>query len=274
MVTIALLLSLPHPHAVALPEDPRAVEYLEEGLRLYKAENFSGAVDAFRRGFEIEDDPTFLFAWAQAERMRDECAAAVDLYNRFIATDPPDVQVDAAKEGKALCADALAKLAVPVSTTVEPADDDLDGPPSDDDDELSGDDPDETAAPRSSTGSELTDELRPQDSDAQRPWHRDPAGATLFAVGLAGIGAGVGLLVSAAYSEPNGEDRTDFLAHRDQVQTFQIAGGVTAGVGGVLMLAGIVRWVVLAKRQKAALNSMFGASLDPRGRAAAFSVRF
>lgn len=82
-------------------------------------------------------------------------------------------------------------------------------------------------------------------------WYRDPAGDGLVAVGLAASVAG-GVVLGLGRREGNAStdaanDR-DFGDSIDRARTLTLAGGVTLGVGGALLLGGVARWVVVHRR--------------------------
>src|SRR5688500_7808596 len=77
--------------------DPQARALLDEGASAYARGDFTGAIAAFERGYAIDPAPVFLYAWAQAARYAGDCVAALDLYDRFLESDPPASQRTAAE---------------------------------------------------------------------------------------------------------------------------------------------------------------------------------
>ena len=61
---------------------------------------------ALRAAYALEPRREILFAEAQATRLGGDCRAAVPLYERFLATDPPPRQVEAARIALGRCRDA------------------------------------------------------------------------------------------------------------------------------------------------------------------------
>lgn len=218
----------------ALPKQPEAAKLLEEGQVKYKAENFDGAIEDFKNGYEIEADPAFLIAWAQAERQRGRCRAAVRLYQRFLATDPPEVAQEFARDGIVRCADQLA-ADQPLPDADEPLATDPDGDPPTDD-PPSGVEPDEA-------------EQAPK-PDKRNRWYRDPLGTSLVAVGVAGAGVGAGLLIGAQVEFNRGSgDYGEFDERVDRIDNLRIAGGAVLGVGAAILIGGVIRWVVVGTRK-------------------------
>ncbi len=85
----------------------RADNHLRAGLAHYEAHDFRRALGEFRAGYKLDRRPAFLFAMAQAKRLRGDCAGAVSLYRRFIATAPPARQVVAARMHADACSALL-----------------------------------------------------------------------------------------------------------------------------------------------------------------------
>lgn len=245
----------------AMPKNRDAAAKLEEGLSRYRAEDYEAAAEAFREGYEIEADPTFLYTWAQAERLRGDCAEAVKLYTRFIESKPPEIQVQAAQEGKARCADALAERTTQEDTSLD--DDELDALADTANPETSLPAPVPTTASRAGAA----DEAEPPE-----PWQRDPAGGVLVGIGSAGLATGIGLLVAGAVLRQRvPASYTEAQTQPRRVQGLTIAGGVTLGVGAALLVAGAIRYGVLARRQR---DNTFAAAFDGQTAMVWFSQRF
>ncbi|MGH1345764.1 MAG: hypothetical protein ACRBN8_29635 [Nannocystales bacterium] len=82
-------------------------------------------------------------------------------------------------------------------------------------------------------------------------WYRDPAGDSLVAVGLVASVAG-GVVLGLGMREGNGsgsaENDRDFGDALDRARRLTVAGGVTLGAGGAVLIAGVVRWVLVHRR--------------------------
>jgi tetratricopeptide (TPR) repeat protein len=252
----ALALAVP---AWALPKNPEAAKLLEDGQVKYKAEKFDAAIEDFKKGYDIEPDPAFLIAWAQAERQRGRCGAAVRLYQKFLATDPPEVAQEFARDGIVRCADQLA-----ADQPLPPGADEL--TPIDEPDEplhtLDGEDDDQPDEPT---------ERKPKNGNR---WYRDPLGTSLVAIGVAGSGVGAGLLV-AAQLESSKEviDYGEFDAQQRRIRNLRITGGVVLGVGAGLLIGGIVRWAIVGTRKSDTAASV-GLILDRDQAGLTLSGRF
>ncbi len=89
VLCLAALLVAAEVRAQDLPVmDPQAKERLDRGVLRYTAKEYDAAIVEFRAGYAIEPRREFLFAWAQAERLRGNCAAATPLYRKVLAGQP------------------------------------------------------------------------------------------------------------------------------------------------------------------------------------------
>jgi tetratricopeptide (TPR) repeat protein len=194
-----------------------AQTYLDRGLRSYAVGQYPEAIADFRAGYKLEPRPDFLYALGQAERMSGDCRAAVNSYRAFLRTSPPGVAAESARQNIDRCEKQLAAAPVEPAATVSTP-----------------------ATPSSPT---------------RRPWSRDPAGASLTAVGLAcvvagGVLWGVGESTVVAANDASHYD--DFAAQQAAGQRGEherLAGIVTLSVGGVALVAGLARWAWVARHK-------------------------
>jgi tetratricopeptide (TPR) repeat protein len=210
-----------------LPMAPAAHEHLQKGLEAYKAKDYDTAVAEFEAGYAIEPRKEFLFAWAQAERLRGRCEQAIDLYGKFIAAGATPAQEKAARANIDRCKELLA---------VRP-------PPAE-----------EKSAPEPATS--VPPPPPPRDEgQGGATWWRDPWGAGLVGVGVVGIGMGLGYHFAAGTSQ-DAADRAatydDFAHFSEQAADRRTVAAVSMGVGGAFIVGGVVRYVIVSKRKKPA----------------------
>lgn len=201
-----------------------ADDWLRVALSRYEAEDWKGAIDAFRRGHELDPRPQFLFAIAQAERRRGDCAAAVRAYDQFLATSPPEAQAAAARDQRDRCEEALR----PPEPEPEPQ---PAGPP---------------PPPPAPTTIIVTTPDEPS-------WWRDPvtAGAAGGAVVLGLLGAAL-LVAADATAEDAGAapDLDTYLDLKGRAEVRHTAALVTLGVGAAVGGYTIYRIVRGSSRQE------------------------
>ncbi len=80
--------------ALALAEPKTPDQWYEYGVKQYDLGNFDPAIDAFKKGFELETNaskrPAYLYNIAQAYRQAKNCKDAVFFYKRYLALRDDD----------------------------------------------------------------------------------------------------------------------------------------------------------------------------------------
>jgi tetratricopeptide (TPR) repeat protein len=233
-VAVACMLAL----AVAGPsrESKAAIARAEEH---FLAEEYDQASVAFAEAYALDPDPKFLYARAQAERLHGDCATAVDLYERFLATDPPEPASTEAALNRERCQELLAAERTPPAPP--PA---VDPPP-------------DASAPTTSAA------------------RRDALGLGLVGGGgvLVAVGAGVwGIAIANDREAPESRTENEFLDSKGKARVRQRAGIAVTSIGGALLIAGTVRLLMVHKRRTRNTSAAF--TLDPTGAAIVLSGRF
>lgn len=146
----------------------RAKRHLQRGLKYYGQRQFERAIGEFSTGYDIDPQPAFLFALGQSERRSGDCASATVYYRRFLATAPPERQVQAATMHIEGCKRALENgpgnrlsKAPPKPRPVQPI------------------------------------YIPPVSENQPSPWYRDWLGNSLLATGTASVATGVVLILGA-----------------------------------------------------------------------------
>lgn len=240
-VILALSLALgPEP----LLRDLDAQAAFDAAQQAFADKDYATASAQLEKAYMLEPEPELLYPWAQAERNLGRCESAIDLYEKFIDTGPSQKMVDAAKQNIERCKETIA-AAEPepeVDPEVEP----------------------EPPPPRVDP---ITD-TPPKDD---KPVGKDVAGGVLVGVGGVAIVVGAALLGVArkqAKLTANVDDNDTYLVMRDKATKFNAGGIAMLVTGGVLVVAGVVRYGVLAKRKKSKDVAMFfdGRSIGLAGR--------
>lgn len=200
----------PEPPAVNAAADPavRAGELFRDG-------EYAEAAAAFEQAYERTGDPAFLFGRAQALRRAGNCGAAIDVFEQFIATGPPEPDVRAARDVIAACRAILGEDAVePIEP--EPAPEPL--PP------------------------DAVDEPPP-------PARRDVTGGVLMGVGAGVLVGGVALYgASFARAGARAETEQAYEQRRRSVRAMAATGVTLMITGGALLVGGAVRYAIVARR--------------------------
>ncbi|MBW2464822.1 MAG: hypothetical protein JRH11_24445, partial [Deltaproteobacteria bacterium] len=204
------------------------------------------AVTEFQLGYALDPNATFLFAWAQAERLSGDCDAAIRLYERFVKSDPPAQQVAAAEQSIELCRQTLAAPPPP--------------------------EPEPEPEPEPVAPIESEPEPAPVETDKRSP---DPAGVVLMALGGVGVAVGGGLLIGASAQETAAEEAEnydDFDGAKAKAKNRRVSGGVVLGLGGALFIVGVIRYAVAGR--KASRSTALAPWHDGRAGGLAVAGRF
>ena len=84
----------------------------------------------------------------------------------------------------------------------------------------------------------------------REPWHRDPAGSILVGIGSPVLVTGV-ILYGGSFGIANGEppqQHTDHEQRQGRVRGMAATGLSLLGVGAALVIAGAIRWGLVARR--------------------------
>ncbi len=234
---LALVLAL-EPAVPSEPEpEPPAEPARTDAATLFQLGLYDEAADAFAREYETNPDPALLFGRAVSLKRSGDCLSAIEAFEVFIAAGPPASDVAEAENQVAQCR-AIVKATAAAAAEPEPA------PPPD------------VEPPPPSAADDRT--RRP----AERPWFRDPAGGVLVGVGVPVLATGVGLYVGsfALAGSPQPDAQSEHESRRDRVRGLATAGVPLMAVGAALVIAGAIRWGLLARQQRRAALSHAGLS--------------
>ena len=249
-VTLAVVLALASPSADDGPSDSEARKLYASGLDKFNEGDHDGAMNDFQASFDLEANPLSLYGLAQATNKAVGCRKAVKHYRRFSKmVDEGSQAYDVALQAIAECADKMAAEAE-----------------EEEEEELP---PDPVPVPDDPPPDTTEDEGPPPD----KPWHRDALGGTLVGVGLAGTVTGIAL-IAASYVDENNPCGTYgcFDEQLERIDRVRIAGAVVTGVGGALLIGGVVRWVVVARKQRRSASVV--PAVGPRFTGVTVSGRF
>ncbi|MBV1860845.1 MAG: hypothetical protein KUG77_20690 [Nannocystaceae bacterium] len=220
-LTAAILcaaLTVPAPALGGAPE-PAA----RQAAELTHARRYAEAAEAYGRAFEETGDPVHLYSQAMSLRRAGSCVEAIGVFEAFIAERPPESDVEAARMQVAQCV-ALVDRAAPKPT-----------PP---------------AEPNPSASPPLTSSAGEAHPPVRFSWARDPWGGVLIAVGgvTALTGGGLLLVSSGSTNAPAAETERGHARRETDVLNTSTAGLVLLGVGATLLVGGILRYSVVARR--------------------------
>ena len=201
--------------ALPAPQPPA-----RQAAELTHARRYAEAAEAYERAFDDTGEPVHLYSQAMSLRRAGSCPEAIGVFERFIAQAPPQPDIEAARAQIAECEALIARVAPqpePEPAVVPPTP------------VLEGDGP------------------------ARISWARDPWGGILVAVGGVAAITGGGLLLVSNNSTgaPEAETERGHARREADVRNTSTAGFVLLGSGAALLLGGIIRYGILARRGQA-----------------------
>lgn len=200
------------------PSREEVLDIVRRAEMAWAEERWDAASRGFADAYAVDPDPAYLFARAQAERFAGRCNVALQIWDRYLEVERSQSSRQEAKVMRAYCEPGSA----PASPTKA----------------VPGDDAPVTGA-------------APGEQQRPRPWYRDPAGGVLVATGgvSAVIGGSIlGLALSRDRDARNAETEGSYVDEKDAVRRPHGAGIAVLSVGGALLVAGVVRWAVVAGR--------------------------
>lgn len=223
------VLALASPAAAAPKGGPAKVAF-DKGVAAYQKGNFAVASEQLAASFKLEADPETLFAWAQSELQLDHCDKSIELFQKLLEFNLPAEnkkvvagKIDECKAQLASKQPAGPKQPdkAPEKQPEQPPEAPAAGPA----------DPGPASVEGAATGPERS------------PWWKDPIGDGLVVLGVAGLGVGGYFLWSASKAEKDSQKLdTDFKELDDRAQRHGKLGVISASIGGVLIIGGIVRY--------------------------------
>ncbi|MEM6292987.1 MAG: hypothetical protein AAGA54_17055 [Myxococcota bacterium] len=237
-MTLSVAMSVATPALAFAPpksgsKSAAATELYESGLERFDAGEYEAAIVELDGSLSIERSARALFAKAQSLNKLDRCKEAVPVYNEALGLLPEGSEAwSLVKDGLVKCIEKLgdeeaaAAAAAPVVVD-EPIDEPAET-------ETETDDPPPPAKPG-------------------KAWYKDPYAPIFIGVGAVGVGIGGYFLSEASRENAEQPERYDeFEAKGQRVQDLQVRGGIILGIGGALVLTGVIRYAVLASRNRRA----------------------
>ncbi len=207
--------------------DKDAQAHFERAQQHFAAEDYAAAIPELKAAYALEPNPMLLYAWGQAERLAGNCARAVDLYRRYLDTNPAEEQRQLTEANLVDC-----EAELPPDAAVDPL----------------GSEPDSSLAP-----DEPDPPVEPPPDEPARPWIKDPLGGVLLGFGAVGVATGGALMGVArrrGKQAPNADVEDDYLEIRATAVRMNTAGIVTLGVGSALVVIAAVRYAIVAKKRR------------------------
>jgi tetratricopeptide (TPR) repeat protein len=245
VASVSLVALVSPAHAAPKKKDAKAA--FDRGVAAYQREDYAKAATELGKSFELEADLETLYAWAQAERMQEDCDAASKLYRKLLGYDLPDENKEVIREKLEECRKILDEPEEP-DDPVEVIEGDSDGWPVGKRRERERDEVDESERP-----------ARPG-----TPWYTDKLGGALVGSGLIAATAGVVFLMQAASASEEAQlDYDAFAAANARAESRGLMGSTALIFGGGLILGGVARYLLRDDGSRAAAPATEETALIP-----------
>ena len=230
---------------LAAPKDAKAAAHLKQGNRHYRLRDFQSAITEYKAGAAIEEAGVFWYNLGQCYRQLGNYEDALWYYQRFLDRGKP---TGALKDS---VVDFIAKMTAEkekAATKQQPTD-------------AGGDENSATTATKVQATTPpvpavtQTTETPEEPVDAPPRWYADKLGWAITGVGVAGVGAGIGLIVSSSGLADDADNATNELDRadlHDRADSRRRLGTIVTGVGAAVAIGGIIKLVLVPKQSETA----------------------
>jgi tetratricopeptide (TPR) repeat protein len=241
LVTLALLASSAARASVAPTVRGQAKAHLDRGLALYQSRAFAAAAAEFEATYVLQPHRDVMYVWAQALRLAGQCALALELYQRFLASDPPRREAERARANQTRCVPSVTPAVVqPTPTETSGPALGLATPP--------GTDPPPAPSPSpSGPAVDLSARPAPGPFPAPGPRQLDRLDKILLGSGVVAAAIGGGFYLSARSEHAAARAASSYPTlqeHADAARTRERIGWVGLAAGSALLLAGLLRYAL------------------------------
>ena len=240
LIIVAVLLVASQAYAV-----PRNTvkAHIDKATKAHKEGKFDVALDELKAAYGLDPKPDLLFAIAQVYVKLDKCTEAIEYYEKFLATVKDDGTKQVVAQAIDACKSKLGSTEPKPEPVVEPKPEPKPEPIVEPKPEpivetkpeppRNGNADDPFAAGRS-TGT------------TYKPWYKDPLGDALVGGGVL-VGVGALLFRNTAAGEADKAEKAatedEYRDHRDKADSNEKLALVLGVSAGVLVTAGVVRYV-------------------------------
>lgn len=226
IVSIAGALLLSASSASANPKK-EAAKHFADGLRLYAEKDYDAAATQLELSYNLKNDQTTLFAWAQAERLYGNCDESKALLSQYVANGANAKQSKAAYDLMEQCTPRVVEVPDPVDPIVDP-----------DPNANGGTTGTGGSGPLSGGGGSNTDTVD------GGPWYKDWVPLTLLGTGTVALTVSLVSYSSARSKESDAEKEgttyDEFISLRSDAEEARTNAVIFGVAGGVLLTAGAV----------------------------------
>jgi tetratricopeptide (TPR) repeat protein len=239
-----------------------AQAHFEQGKRYFQAQMYDRATSEFKAAIIGDNQPEYLYALAQSERLQGDCKDAIDAYYQFLqesanSTDPDILSKRANAEAM------LPRCESTSSTPTGPVTPPWTGPAGQAA-QSSRPGPSQPV-PKATVAAPAPPKTTPLAAHAQpvsakpSPWYSDALGDGLTGAGLLGGTIGVVALVvansHASAADGNHSNLPAYLDDRNAASSWSTVGIISLAAGGALLASGVIRYVVRSPRGAETLSA-------------------
>ncbi len=211
-----------------------AAEHGKRAEVAYNLQDWATAIREYKSAFRVEQKPEYLWGLAQAQRLSGAYAAAISSFKAYRRTDVTTNQATAAELQITKCEAEILKKQAEAASAARTSE-----PPST-----------APATPQPEHLALQTDSLsthKVEDSGPRQPFYKDALGDALFLTGVVSASVGAYLLLkgNSDMKDAGTSVYSDFDSKTDSASKEQIAGAVTLGGAGIVLVASAIRYLTL-----------------------------
>jgi hypothetical protein len=204
--------------------------HFDRGIAHYAAKEYDAAAAELAQAYFIDPKREIVFAWAQAKRLAGDCASAVPLYRKYLASDPPKKTAEKAQDHLRACEAVVAPGAETDPTAPEPA-------------------AQPVVAPEPVVEAAALPLPPPPPAVVYRdkPFYTDVLGGVLVGAGAAGLGVGATFWVMSNQQRDAADAAETYAEYEravDKGKQQRTIGIVGLAAGGTLLVAGVLRYAI------------------------------
>ena len=232
-----------------------SVSATEHGKRAevaYNLQDWATAILEYKSAFREEQKPEYLWGLAQAQRLSGEYAAAISTYKAYRRNDVTANQATAAELQITKCETEILKKQAEAAGTTRVSEPSSSAP----------------ATPQPDHPALQTDSLaahRVEERGPRQPFYKDALGDALFLTGVVGMSVGAYFLLKGNSDMKDAGTSTvysDFDSKTESASKEQVAGAVTLGGAGIVLIVSVVRYLTLGPGSSEARSPL---ALAPNG---------
>lgn len=209
---VVALVALPLAAFAGPKEKQQAQEHIQKATEAHQAEKYDVALTELEAAYALDPQPDLLYAIGQVHVKLDQCEKAIESYEKFIATNPPEEPTAAANEAIDTCKTQIAAQTPPPAPEPTPQ-------------------PPPPAPPPQPEG---------------RPFYTDIVGSALVGGGLVSSVVGIVLYTNARGTLDDAEAAPTYSEHErlvDDARTKRNIGVVFGAVGVAAIGVGVWHWM-------------------------------